>query len=183
MGSLCNRPTRRARLRSRTTASSGCAISLAAARRVFMQSGLAAPGSWYAGKRAWTITRNAYMQGKSELAWDTWTNCLVLRLSQQSGNKTNDPLKSGPAKAGPAWPATPPLTSTHIEVIWVTKRKQNSYLHTWLLPWGIVYPLTYVCTVKCTTQAISIINLMAKTVAVYKYAYRTVVLFCNTTGS
>ena len=27
------------------------------------------------------------------------------------------------------------------------------------------------------------INLIAKTVAVYKYAYRTVVLFCNTTGS
>ena len=26
-------------------------------------------------------------------------------------------------------------------------------------------------------------NLIAKTVAVYKYAYRTVVLFCNTTGS
>ena len=26
-------------------------------------------------------------------------------------------------------------------------------------------------------------NLIAKTVAVYKYAYRSVVLFCNTTGS
>ena len=27
------------------------------------------------------------------------------------------------------------------------------------------------------------LNLIAKTVAVYKYAYRSVVLFCNTTGS
>ena len=49
------------------------------------------------------------MQGKGELAWDTWPNRLVLRLSVQSGNETNDPLKSGPAKAGPAGPATPPL--------------------------------------------------------------------------
>ena len=29
----------------------------------------------------------------------------------------------------------------------------------------------------------NIYNLIAKNVAVYKYAYRTVVLFCNTTGS
>ena len=49
------------------------------------------------------------MQGKGELVWDTWPNRLVLRLSLQSGNKTNDPLKSGPAKAGPAGLATPPL--------------------------------------------------------------------------
>ena len=53
--------------------------------------------------------RNTYMQGKGELAWDTWSNRLVLRLSLQSRNETNDPLKSGQAKAGPAGPATPPL--------------------------------------------------------------------------
>ena len=34
--------------------------------------------------------------GKGKLAWDTWPNCLVLRLSLQSENETNDPLKSGP---------------------------------------------------------------------------------------
>ena len=55
------------------------------------------------------ITRNAYTQGKGELAWDTWPNCLVLRLSLQSRNEINDPLKSGPAKARPAGPATLPL--------------------------------------------------------------------------
>ena len=33
----------------------------------------------------------------------------VLTLSLQSRNKTNASLKSGPAKAGPAGPATPPL--------------------------------------------------------------------------
>ena len=47
------------------------------------------------------------MQGKGELAWDTWPNRLVLRLSLQS---ENDPLKSGPALAGPAGPATLPLS-------------------------------------------------------------------------
>ena len=49
------------------------------------------------------------MQGKGELAWDTWPIRLVLKLSLQSGNETNNPLKSGPALAGPAGPATPPL--------------------------------------------------------------------------
>ena len=34
---------------------------------------------------------------------------VVLRPSMQSGHETNDPLKSGPALAGPAGPATPPL--------------------------------------------------------------------------
>ena len=42
---------------------------------------------------------------------------LVLRLSLQSKNETDDPLKSGPALAGPAGLATPPLyfllTQTH----------------------------------------------------------------------
>ena len=33
----------------------------------------------------------------------------IVRMSLQSENGTNDPLKSGPAKAGPAGPATPPL--------------------------------------------------------------------------
>ena len=55
------------------------------------------------------ITRNAYTQDKGELVWDTWPNRLVLRLSLQSENETNDPLKSGLAKAGPARLATPPL--------------------------------------------------------------------------
>ena len=35
-----------------------------------------------------------HAQGKGELAWETWPNRLVLRLSLQSENKTNDPLKS-----------------------------------------------------------------------------------------
>ena len=46
---------------------------------------------------------------KSELAWNTWPNRLVLRRSLHSENETNDLLKSGPALAGPAGPATPPL--------------------------------------------------------------------------
>ena len=49
-----------------------------------------------------------YTQGKGEPAWETWPNRLVLRPSLQSGNEANDPPKSGPAKAGPAGPATPP---------------------------------------------------------------------------
>ena len=53
--------------------------------------------------------RNAYTQSRGELVWDTWSNRLILRLSLQSENETNDPLKSGPALAGPAGPATPPL--------------------------------------------------------------------------
>ena len=55
------------------------------------------------------ITRNTYTQGKGELEWDTWPIRLVLKLSLQSENETNDPLKSGPALAGPAGLATPPL--------------------------------------------------------------------------
>ena len=54
-------------------------------------------------------TRNAYTLGKGELAWDTWPNHLVDRPSLQSGNETNDLLKSGPALTGPAGPVTPPL--------------------------------------------------------------------------
>ena len=54
-----------------------------------------------------TIARNTYTQGKGKLVWDTWRNCLVLRLSVQSENETNDPLKSGPALAGPARLETP----------------------------------------------------------------------------
>ena len=55
------------------------------------------------------ITRNTYTQGKGELEWDTWPVRLIHKLSLQSENETNDPLKSGPALAGPAGPATPPL--------------------------------------------------------------------------
>ena len=61
-----------------------------------------------ADKRAGTIMRNMYTQGKGELAWGTWPNRLVLRPSLQSENETNDPLKSGPAKAGPASDPAPP---------------------------------------------------------------------------
>ena len=50
-----------------------------------------------------------HAQGKGELAWDIWPNRLVLRLPLQSENETNVPLKSGPALAGPAGSATPPL--------------------------------------------------------------------------
>ena len=53
--------------------------------------------------------RNTYTQCKGELAWDTWPIRLILKLSLQSENETNDPLKSGPALAGPAGPAMPPL--------------------------------------------------------------------------
>ena len=53
---------------------------------------------------------------------DTWPNRLVLRLSLQSGHETNDPLKSGPAKAGPAGPATPPLLeSKHLFWLLISK--------------------------------------------------------------
>ena len=64
--------------------------------------------------------RNAYTLGKGELAWDTWPNHLVGRPSLQSGNETNDLLKSGPALAGPAGLATPPL---HVEFV----LHRNSY--------------------------------------------------------
>ena len=41
---------------------------------------------------------------------------VVLRLSLQSEDETNDPLKSGPALAGPAGPPTPPLPLTALEL-------------------------------------------------------------------
>ena len=132
MGSLRIRPTRRARLRSGTTASSGmhhiassctsythvylakrgCRCSLVGPRR--------APAS-SAGKTAGTIyTRNAYTLGKGELAWDTWPNHLVGRPSLQSGNETNDLLKSGPMScengAPPFWgPQGPKMLTLKID--------------------------------------------------------------------
>ena len=57
------------------------------------------------------------MLGKGKLAWDTWPNHLVGRPSLQSGNETNDLLKSGPALAGPARPATPPLLPVYVVLI------------------------------------------------------------------
>ena len=75
-----------------------------------MQSGQAAACS---KSTSGMITRNMYTQGKGELEWDTWPIRLVLKLSLQSENETNDPLKSGPAWAGPAGPATPPLSGMH----------------------------------------------------------------------
>ena len=76
-----------------------------------MQSGRAAPGSCMI---CWQNSGNNLYEkrlhvGKGELAWDTLPNHLVGRPSLQSGNETNDLLKSGPALAGPAGPATPPL--------------------------------------------------------------------------
>ena len=61
---------------------------------------------------------------------DTWTNRLVLRLSLQSGS---DPLKSGPAKAGPAGPVTLPLLSPAISrllrsVVYVVCGASDPYL-------------------------------------------------------
>ena len=41
------------------------------------------------------ITRNTYTQGKGELAWAPGP---IVRMSLQSENETNDPVKSGPAK-------------------------------------------------------------------------------------
>ena len=115
-----NRLTCRARLRSRTTASSRMchvASSCTSCTHVYLATrgcrwslvGLRQAPDPPANLRAGTITRNAYTHDKGELAWDTLLNRLILRLSLQSGNETNDPLKSGPAKAGPAGPATPPL--------------------------------------------------------------------------
>ena len=71
-----------------------------------------------AKQRERLYTRNAYTLGKGELAWDTWPNHLVgrSRPSLQSGNETNDLLKSGPALAGPAGPATPLLRVLMVEV-------------------------------------------------------------------
>ena len=62
------------------------------------------------------ITRNTYTQGKSELAWDTWPIHLVLKLSLQSENETNDPLKRGPALAGLAADRRRRLCLTSIEM-------------------------------------------------------------------
>ena len=78
-----------------------------------MQFGRAAPCSWSTGGM---ITRNTYTQGKGELEWDTWPIRLILKLSLQSENETNDPLKSGPALARPAGPATPPLLLYRTEI-------------------------------------------------------------------
>ena len=75
----------------------------------FLQQRLGHTGLLIHQQKTGTITRNAYTQGEGELAWDTWPNRLVLRLSLQSENETYDPLKSGPAKAGPAGLVTPPL--------------------------------------------------------------------------
>ena len=92
VGSLRKRPTRRARLRSRTTASSGM-HHIASSCTSYTQVYLATRGCLCSpvgprraparstGKRAGTITRNAYTHGKGELAWDTWPNRLVLRPS------------------------------------------------------------------------------------------------------
>ena len=49
------------------------------------------------------------MLGIGELVWDTFPNRLVGIPSLQSGNETINLLKSGPALAGPAGPATLPL--------------------------------------------------------------------------
>ena len=61
-------------------------------------------------RKCWCSPVGPYTPGKGELAWDTWPNRLVLRWSLHPENKTTgDLLKSGPALAGPAGPAMPPL--------------------------------------------------------------------------
>ena len=48
-----------------------------------MQSGQAAQGLLIRRQKSgYDYTRNAYTQGKGELAWDIWPNCLVLRVTQ-----------------------------------------------------------------------------------------------------
>ena len=87
------------------------------------------------------ITRNTYTQGKGELAWDTWPIRLVLKLSLQSGNETNDPLKSGPALAGPAGLATPPLQSmlgTHVKQSYRHKKIPTNGLMKTTIKRGII---------------------------------------------
>ena len=114
-----NRPTRRARLRSRSTVSSGmrhtassctsniythvylatyeCRCSLVGRRQ--------APDPRSARKRAGKIIQETCThRAKARFAWDTWPNRLVLKVSLQ----TNHPLKSGPTKARPPG-STPPL--------------------------------------------------------------------------
>ena len=121
-----------------------------------MQSSWAAPGSGSAGGM---ITRNTYTQGKGELEWVTWPIRLVLKLSLQSENETNDPLKSGPALARPAGPETPRrLWSTHIILkvycnAWYETIHQESamFIITSLCTYFIrrtgEYNKSYICTV------------------------------------
>ena len=118
MGSLRIRPTRRAGLRSGTTASSGMrhiASSCTSYACVFsktwvpMQSGRAPPGSCMI---SWQNSGNDLYKKRLHAGQRracVWPNHLVGRPSLQSGNETNALLKSGPALAGPAGPATPPL--------------------------------------------------------------------------
>ena len=120
MESLRKRPTRRARLRSRTTASRGMR-HIASSCTSYTHVYLATRGcrcSPVGPRRApdppvkererlretRTRTAKASLRGTPGPIVT-----LVLRPSLQSGYETNDPLKSGPAKAGPAGPATPPL--------------------------------------------------------------------------
>ena len=139
VGSLCIRPTRRARLGSRTTTSSGMYHITSSTSYVHVY--LATRGCrcspvgprWAparsAGKTAGTITKNA------GFLWDTWPNRLVCRLSLQSGNETNDLLKSGPAKAGPAGPAMAPLQrmQTKLNIQWhcYHPKWSDHILHGW----------------------------------------------------
>ena len=95
--------------------------------------------------RAGMITRNVYMQGKGEFVWDTWPNRLVLRLSLQSGNETNDPLKSGPAKAGPAGPATPPRNCVHT-FFHSSLPNMHEHIHMYM------HMYTHICTLYTPTH-------------------------------
>ena len=121
VGSLRIRPTRRARLRSETTASSGmrhiassctsythvylakrgCRCSPVGPRRLLHD---------LLAKQERFIQETPTRWAKASLRGTPGpTISLACRPSLQSGNETNDLLKSGPALAGPAGPATPPL--------------------------------------------------------------------------
>ena len=97
---------RRGSLRSRTTASAPyCYTYLYLASRRCRYS-LIGPRRAPDPPAKERLYEKRILAGQRRVCVDTWTNRLVLRLSLQSGS---DPLKSGPAKAGPAGPATPPL--------------------------------------------------------------------------
>ena len=93
VGSLRNSPTRRARQRSRITASSRMRHSTSS-YMLYMH--VYYIPSILANSISHRPSNNIYVFS------NTW-------MSMQSGNETNDPLKSGPTKARPARPVTLPL--------------------------------------------------------------------------
>ena len=89
---------------------------------VTMQSGQRVQGLLIRDKRAGTIIRETHTRRARASLCGTpgpiVSSSEWLRLSLQPENGTNDPLKSGPALAGPAGLATPPLSVTNC-VMWL----------------------------------------------------------------